>query len=516
MSILTAALFMGPALLSDGQPEYKCDISPLVKAIVNETCPGMWSTFQDNLTVPWDVKKGECDHCLRYDEKSMLFPLDCSYWFPEANRTKTRNHSKFPTVECTSWSYNTDHFTSTVDRDFDLVCRNTWKFKFTTFVLMAGVMIGVVLSGYISDRIGRLKTHLLSTILTILTATGASFAADYWTFAILEFFLGGFYIASYSAIYVLAMEVASSRHRVKQGNSVTFGFSCCIILLSGLGYVFRSWRTVQQVVALATSVTAILLWKYCYESPRWLLAKNRESEALAVLHKMARVNGKPEVKIDIKDDSEGTEKFEQDGALLDEDTDQEYLYVDLLKNITLRKTTLILCYNWFACSCVYFGLTFNSSQLSGNVFLNLFLCGLVETPSLIASAFLMDMWGRRPIMCVNLLLSAFALFAMFMVPEGMTVMSLVLFLIGKFGASSSFAIIYIYTNELYPTPMRGKGLGVCSSCARIGGMVSVPIAMLFSASRVLPYLIFGTIAMLAGNICLDLIKSYLDEHALNR
>ena len=41
----------------------------------------------------------------------------------------------------------------------------------------------------------------------------------------------------------------------------------------------------------------------------------------------------------------------------------------------------------------------------------------------------------------------------------------------KFLASGSYAIIYIYANELFPTQGRNTGMGVCSMVARIGAII---------------------------------------------
>lgn len=41
----------------------------------------------------------------------------------------------------------------------------------------------------------------------------------------------------------------------------------------------------------------------------------------------------------------------------------------------------------------------------------------------------------------------------------------------KFFASASYAIIYIYANELFPTNVRNTGMGFCSMIARIGAMI---------------------------------------------
>jgi MFS family permease len=41
----------------------------------------------------------------------------------------------------------------------------------------------------------------------------------------------------------------------------------------------------------------------------------------------------------------------------------------------------------------------------------------------------------------------------------------------KFFASGSYAIIYIYANELFPTQVRNTGIGICSMVARIGAII---------------------------------------------
>jgi putative MFS transporter len=41
----------------------------------------------------------------------------------------------------------------------------------------------------------------------------------------------------------------------------------------------------------------------------------------------------------------------------------------------------------------------------------------------------------------------------------------------KFFASGSYAIIYIYANELFPTQARNTGIGICSMIARVGAII---------------------------------------------
>lgn len=41
----------------------------------------------------------------------------------------------------------------------------------------------------------------------------------------------------------------------------------------------------------------------------------------------------------------------------------------------------------------------------------------------------------------------------------------------KFLSSGSYALIYIYANELFPTQIRNTGMGVCSMVARFGAII---------------------------------------------
>ena len=41
---------------------------------------------------------------------------------------------------------------------------------------------------------------------------------------------------------------------------------------------------------------------------------------------------------------------------------------------------------------------------------------------------------------------------------------------GKFAITCAFAMMYLYTSELYPTSIRTMGLGVCNAMARVAGV----------------------------------------------
>ena len=71
-------------------------------------------------------------------------------------------------------------------------------------------------------------------------------------------------------------------------------------------------------------------------------------------------------------------------------------------------------------------------------------------------------------------------------------------LVGKFGAAASFAIVFVYTAELFPTEIRSTAVGGSSFCGRIGGIIAPQIALLDTVWQPFPLLIMGTGSLIGG------------------
>ena len=52
--------------------------------------------------------------------------------------------------------------------------------------------------------------------------------------------------------------------------------------------------------------------------------------------------------------------------------------------------------------------------------------------------------------------------------------------VGKFGVSAAFAIIYVWSAELFPTMVRNSGMGSSSMMARVGSMLCPYVADIVS------------------------------------
>ncbi|OXU17852.1 hypothetical protein TSAR_000893, partial [Trichomalopsis sarcophagae] len=165
--------------------------------------------------------------------------------------------------------------------------------------------------------------------------------------------------------------------------------------------------------------------------------------------KALRMNGSP-VQLDVQKYAAKGKVKEISG---EGDVDGSHSALDLLKTPNLRAKTLNVCLNWFANSIVYYGLSLNTGNLVGNPFL-------------------------------------------------MIAVGIVLF--GKACIAGSFAIIYNYTAELFPTVLRNTALGIGSMCARLSGALTPMIMLLDSFNPKVPATVFGFIALLAGFLALYL------------
>ena len=77
---------------------------------------------------------------------------------------------------------------------------------------------------------------------------------------------------------------------------------------------------------------------------------------------------------------------------------------------------------------------------------------------------------------------------------------LVFSLIGKFGSSAAFAIVFLFTAELFPTSMRNSAVGMCSTLARFGGILAPTVAQLGENRPEAPFLIFGVATLIGGGV----------------
>jgi SP family arabinose:H+ symporter-like MFS transporter len=148
---------------------------------------------------------------------------------------------------------------------------------FALAAALYGTVLGAMLGGWPTDRLGRKTTLLLIGILYVISAAGCAFSWDVWSFIVARF-LGGIGIGvSTVAAPLYISEIAPAAHRGRLAGmfqfNIVFGIVVAFVsnrLLSDTGA--NAWRWMLGVAAFPSIIyTGLCL--LLPESPRWLLTR---------------------------------------------------------------------------------------------------------------------------------------------------------------------------------------------------------------------------------------------------
>ncbi|XP_069956927.1 organic cation transporter protein-like [Cherax quadricarinatus] len=411
------------------------------------------------------------------------------------------------TTHCSKWVYDNSLFSATTVSQFDLTCERTWLGPLAVSVYMAGMLIGAIVIGDFSDRFGRKKGMLLSALLIGTGGILSAVSPNYCMFLIMRFFTGAGGIGLFQITFVQAIEFTGTKWRTFCGIFIEVPFAVGEAMAGVLAVFIRDWRWLQVAVSAPAFILVTYIW-LMPESFRWLVSQGRNDEAKKVLERAAKVND-VDIRIHLGDDDNMEVPSSADTVLVSnikEDLEKECQHegttmksvIDLLTTPNMRIRSFNLFFCWSVITLVYFGLSSNTSNLGGNVFVNFIASMLIEIPSCIFSYFALDRLGRKGSLSFVLLLGGFSCFISGFIPEGYDWLVVCLSLVGKFGAAAGFAIVYVYSAELFPTDYRSVGVGACSMCGRVGGIVSPLIASLAEVYKPLPLVIFGVLSAVSG------------------
>lgn len=409
-------------------------------------------------------------------------------------------------------------FQETVVSRFDWICEDSLfpASSISTSVFMLGLLVGALSFGRISDVLGRKRGLMLAHSLCLITNLML-----YWTdgpvsFTLMRFLAGAFAHACVVVSYVYCIEQVGPNWRTFLGCQHLQLFEFGIIVLSIIGYYNRNWHDVQIGLVLV-GLPFMPLYFFLPSSYKWLYSKGKNAEARATLKLISAKSGG-------SIDDEWINEFELKSLNNEE---EKAGITDLIANPHLRWKTIVMFFNWFVTSMVYYGLGLNAGSLSGNIFTNNALCGIFDAVAKFLSPFMIDSrFGRRGTLCFLFVSGGIACIGAMILsllsgcteivngecflPEKAECKEIYLeiakwlALAGKFCSSATFTIVYIYTAELNPTCVRGTAIGLSSAGGRIGGAIS---PLVFGLDNTFPWFsntFFGVCGLLAGWATLSL------------
>ncbi|XP_032513049.2 solute carrier family 22 member 13-like [Danaus plexippus] len=391
---------------------------------------------------------------------------------------------------CVKYEYKSVSMDQTIVTEFDLICEREWMASFAQSVIMFGLVIGVSLFGWISDRFGRRVALLSSTILNIISMVSSAFSPDYWIYNGLRLIMG---IASGGSIIVCVpyvIEICSKKYREIAGALITLPDGLSELSLALFAYYFPTWKSLTLGFS-SVSVIILLLVLTLPESPRWLVCNGRTEEAISTIMKAAEWNK-------LETDHVRDTVNKSVGAIVQKiNTDVSASYFDLFKK-RLGTVTWCTIFIWAVVGTNYFGLYQYMTFLGTTVHTTVVMLALLQFPLCVFEVLLTKHFSRKATLIGVLVACGVPMLILIFTPKNHWVTS-TLGVIGFSACYIAFGVIYVYHGELYPTCLRSMAYGITSGTNKVGAMASPFIARI--SPSWIPSSIFASLSFLAAAFC---------------
>jgi hypothetical protein len=238
---------------------------------------------------------------------------------------------------------------------------------------------------------------------------------------------------------------------------------------------------------------------------RWLVSQGRIPQALKILKKFEKINGKEVSPQIYKDFSDSCARMQEEEA-----ANSNYSLLDLFKTPRLRNITILLICIWMAISLVFDGHVRNVGSLGLDFFVTFTVAAATELPADTLLTLTLDRWGRRWLAFGTMVMSGvFSLLAV-CVPVG--IYSAALAILGRFSVNISYNIGLQYAAELLPTVVRAQGVAFIHIMGYVASILAPFVVYLSHIMPELPLIVLGSIGIFGG--CLSLFLPETLNHEL--
>ncbi|XP_026496214.1 organic cation transporter protein-like isoform X1 [Vanessa tameamea] len=408
--------------------------------------------------------------------------------YDKSNQTCSNNTFLEILEECHEWVYENNN---SIVAELNLGCQS-WKSTLVGGIHNAGMVVSMIITGWIADKIGRKPTIIICSV-GGLVGLCKIFITNFYLYLGVEFLESVLVSGLYTVAVVLLIELGGDSKRVLAGVIFSYAVYVGEVLFAFIAMGLKYWKLLIIVVYAPTVLYGFyaLLLK---ESIRWQMIRGKSTEAKNTLKLVAKMN-KLEVtgkEIDDISDEELRKKFD---VVIQK---QKETIKDILasKETMLRLAVTSFCF--FTSSFVYYGLIVHSVLLPGNKYINFVLSSLTAFPGDYLAFLCFKKFGRNISLRCAYICSACFLIAQTYTPESLSWLKVALFLFGKLGVAFCFTGVYTYSLELFPTSVRGTLVGCGNTAARVGSMLAPLTPLLVSELDALPAILFSSTAVIAA------------------
>jgi putative MFS transporter len=348
-----------------------------------------------------------------------------------------------------------------------------------------GFFFGAILSGWLGDRYGRKKVMLWALAFYCLMSVVAAMAPNFEIFLIARIFAGLGAGAESVIIAPFLSEFIPPKRRGWFIGTLAGFFSFGFVGAALIGRFIvpmgeDGWRWAQVVTAIP--ILLLLWWRRSLpESPRFLISRGRMAEATEVVERFEQsvvaATGKQLTPL-----TPGTEEI-----IKHEQKINIWNALKFMWSRAMRRRTAVIWLIWFVITFSYYGFfSWIPTLLVGRgitvtkSFEYSIIIYLAQIPGYFSAAWLNDRIDRKN--TIALYLAGSALSAFWLSQSNDSGMILVAAATLSFFLNGTYAGVYAYTPELFPTWMRATGVGLASAVGRIGSILAPSIIGIFSVA----------------------------------
>ncbi|MDQ7914323.1 sugar porter family MFS transporter [Pseudomonas sp. 102515] len=339
--------------------------------------------------------------------------------------------------------------------------------------MMAGAALGALGAGSLSAKLGRKKSLMLGAVLFVIGSILCGLATSPTMLIFARFLLGlAIGIASFTAPLYLA-EVAPENIRGSMISlyqlMITAGILIAFLSNTAFSY-YEAWRWMLGIIAIPGVLFLIGVFALP-DSPRWLIMAGRREEAIKVLH---RLRGDEKVIQQEVAEIEEQLKVPQKGwSLFKENPNfRRSVGLGVLLQVVQQFTGMNVV--MYYAPRIFEGMGYDTAPQMWFTA----AVGLTNVLATFIAIFLVDKWGRKPILYTGFVVMAVGLgvvgtmLGMGNLSHGQqtfTVVMLLIFIVGF--AMSAGPLIWTLCSEVQPLKGRDFGIGCSTFTNWIANMI---------------------------------------------
>ncbi|NPD30362.1 MFS transporter [Eggerthellaceae bacterium zg-1084] len=335
--------------------------------------------------------------------------------------------------------------------------------------VLAGILLGTVVGGYLTDLIGRKRMFVVDIVALGVLSLLSTQCADALQLICARFLIGVFVGADYPIATSLIAEFAPTRSRAVSMGMVSAAWYLGATVAAVVGWALidvpGGWR---WMLGSAIVPCAVLLIgrRDIPESPRWLASKGRHDEAAQV---MSRVFGPHAAPV-----AEPARPRTSLGTVFSQGYLGRILFLGVLT--LCQVVPMYAIYTFGPDIMAAFGLASGKEAILGESAVSLlFLLGTFP------AMYWLNTLGRRRVLIGSLACMLAGLVALGLFPQAPAAVIVAAFGLYAFFSGGPGILQWLYPNELFPTEVRATAVGVAIGISRVGTIAATYGLPLFLA-----------------------------------